>query len=362
MKKNVLHIISSTNWRGGEQQVQYLLNNISDKYEAYLFCVKDAAIIHKNQHLIHKIFTYKKRFGFDIFAAIELKKICKKNKIDIIHLHDSHAINTYILADLLGFDIPAIIHRHVNFPIHTKWKYQYKKIQKIICVSNEVKKNFIPFIDDKKLEVIYPGIDVNKFQNSELSIQNSLKQEINISNETKLVGIVSALEPEKNIEEFIKIAEKISSTRNDIKFVIIGDGSLKSNLISQISSEISELKSNIIFLGFRDDIPQILSSLDIFLFTSKNEGFGQVLLEAMAAKVPVITSNFATAKEIIEDKKTGFIYKDINDAVSIINKILTNHDLRNTTITNAFNFVQLFDIKKMNENNNNLYQTIIYNS
>ena len=70
---------------------------------------------------------------------------------------------------------------------------------------------------------------------------------------------------EKNIEEFIKIAEKISSTRNDIKFVIIGDGSLKSNLISQISSEISELKSNIIFLGFRDDIPQILSSLDIFL-------------------------------------------------------------------------------------------------
>lgn len=362
MKKNVLHIISSTNWRGGEQQVHYLLNNISDKNEAYLFCVKDAAIIHKNQHLIHKICTYKKRLGFDIFAAIELKKICKKNKIEIIHLHDSHAINTYILADLLGLDIPAIIHRHVNFPIHSKWKYQYKKIQKIICVSNEVKKNFIPFIDDKKLEVIYPGIDVSKFDNSEFRTQNSLKQELNIPNETKLIGIVSALEPEKNIEEFIEIANRISNKRNDIKFVIIGDGSIKSNLISQISSEISELKSNIIFLGFRNDIPQILSSLDIFLFTSKNEGFGQVLLEAMASKVPVITSNFGTAKEVIEDKKTGFIYKDINDAVQLIEKMLTTYDLQLTTITNAFNFVQQFDVKEMNEKINNLYETIIYNS
>jgi glycosyltransferase involved in cell wall biosynthesis len=358
MKKKVLHIISSTSWRGGEQQVHYLLNNISDKYEAYLFCVKDAAIIHKNQHLIHKIFTYKKRFGFDILAAIELKKICKKNKIDIIHLHDSHAINTYILADWLGNNIPAIIHRHVNFPIHTKWKYQYKKIQKIICVSNEVKKNFIPFIDDKKLEVIYPGIDVNKFQNSELSIQNSLKQELDISNETKLIGIISALEPEKNMEEFIKIAKKISSTRNDIKFVIIGDGSLT----TKIKSEILHLKSYIFLLGFRDDIPQILSSLDIFLFTSKNEGFGQVLLEAMASKVPVITSNFGTAKEVIEDKKTGFIYKDINDAVQLIEKMLTTYDLQLTTITNAFNFVQQFDVKEMNEKINNLYETIIYNS
>lgn len=358
MKKNVLHIISSTSWRGGEQQVHYLLNSTSDKYEAYLFCVEDAAIIHKNQHLIHKIFTYKKRFGFDILAAIELKKICKKNKIDIIHLHDSHAINTYILADCLGNNIPGIIHRHVNFPIHTKWKYQYKKIQKIICVSNAVKKNFISFIDDKKLEVIYPGIDVNKFQNSEISIQNSLKQELNISNETKLIGIVSALEPEKNIEEFIKIAERITNKKNDIKYVIIGDGSLKSNLISQISN----LKSQIHILGFRDDIPQILPSLDVFLFTSKNEGFGQVLLEAMASKVPVITSNFATAKEIIEDKKTGFIYKDINDAVQLIEKMLTTNDLRLTTITNAFNFVQYFDIKEMNEKINDLYQTIIYNS
>jgi glycosyltransferase involved in cell wall biosynthesis len=173
-----------------------------------------------------------------------------------------------------------------------------------------------------------------------------------------LIGIISALEPEKNIEEFIKIAEKISSTRNDIKFVIIGDGSLT----TKIKSEILHLKSYIFLLGFRDDIPQILSSLDIFLFTSKNEGFGQVLLEAMASKVPVITSNFGTAKEVIEDKKTGFIYKDINDAVQLIEKMLTTYDLQLTTITNAFNFVQQFDVKEMNEKINNLYETIIYNS
>lgn len=96
-----------------------------------------------------KLFTYKKRFGFDVLAAIKLKILVRKKKIDLIHLHDSHSINTYLLADLFGMNIPAVIHRHVNFPIVTKWKYSYHKIQKIICVSNEVKKNLSAFVDEK---------------------------------------------------------------------------------------------------------------------------------------------------------------------------------------------------------------------
>lgn len=354
MIKKVLHIISSTNWRGGEQQVDYLFNSKSNKYQHYLFCVENCVLSKRNEDQKERIFTYKKRFGFDVFAAIQLKKICKINKIDIIHLHDSHAINTYLLADFFGLNLPAIIHRHVNFPITTKWKYQYKKIQKIICVSEQVKQHFSSFINKEKLETIYPGIDVSKFHNSQTITQDSLKQSLNISTETKLIGIVAALELEKNIEEFIAIAHKLSEKRTDIDFIIVGDGSLKSNL----KSKTLNLKSDIHFLGFRNDVPQILSCLDIFLFTSKNEGFGQVILEAMAAKVPVITSNFSTAKEIIENGKTGFIYKDINDAIQSIEKILTSYELRVTTITNAFNFVQEFDISLMNEKVEKVYSSL----
>jgi glycosyltransferase involved in cell wall biosynthesis len=357
MNKKVLHIISSTNWRGGEQQVDYLFNSKSSEYEHYLFCVKDSALSVKNKQNESKIFTYKKRFGFDLFAAFYLKKICLENNIDLIHLHDSHSINSYIIADIMGMNIPAVVHRHVNFSIKSKWKYQHKKIEKIICVSHEVKWQFLSFISEEKLVVVQPGIDIKRFALNYNSSQiNLLKKELNIATETKLIGIVSALEKEKNIEEFILIANKISDKRNDIKFIIVGDGSLYDAFKTQ------HTKHNIIFTGFRNDIPRILSSLDVFLFTSRNEGFGQVILEAMAAKVPVVSSNFPAVKEMIENGKNGFIYNDIDDAVIKMESLLQNDDLRKTTTENAFGFVQQFDISLMNKKVEQIYQQIITNN
>ncbi len=354
MKKNVLHIISSITWRGGEQQVDYLFNHVSTDYNYFLFCAESAEIEKRNQQKKTSIFAYKKRFGFDVFAAFKLKKFCTEKQIDLIYLHDSHSINTYLLADLLGINIPCVIHRHINFKINTKWKYTYKKIQKIICVSNTIKNNLSVFVDKKKLVVINPGIDISRFtiNNERLKI-NKLKQELNLSNETKIIGIVSALEKEKNIDEFILIANKLIEKNKNYHFVIIGDGSLKSEFLS--------LNSQIHTLGFRNDIHELLHYLDAFLFTSNNEGFPLVLLEAMASKVLIFCNNFPSSSEIIHHEKTGFIYNDINDAVQLIEKLLSNIDSRLTTIDNAFNFVQQFDISLMTKKIEEIYKSILSN-
>lgn len=350
--KQILHVNSNKIWRGGEQQVHYLLNNSSVEYDIYLFCPENSALHLKNIAIKKdKLFVYKKRFGFDVLAAIKLKDVCKKKEIDLIHLHDSHSINTYLLADLLGMNIPCIIHRHVNFPITSKWKYQYKKTQKIICVSNEVKKNLSSFVDEKKLVVVNPGIDISRWS----TVNGQLKNELNLSVETKIIGIISALEKEKNINEFISIANKLIEKNIAYHFVVIGDGSLFKEIKTQYST------SNIHFLGFRNDIEKILLSFDVFLFTSKNEGYGQVLLEAMAAKVPVISSNFDAVSEILQHEKTGFIYKDVSDAVQLTEKLVTTQNLRITTIENAYNFVQQFDISLMNKKIENIYKTIFTN-
>ena len=350
--KRILHINTNKIWRGAEQQVHYLLNNSSVDYDTYLFCPENSALYNKNSSTKKdKLFIYKKRFGVDILAAIKLKNVCKQNKIDLIHLHDSHAINTYLLADFLGINIPCVIHRHVNFPVTSKWKYQHKKILKIICVSNEIKKNLSSFVEEKKLVVVNPGIDISQWSTA----NDQLRNELNVSSEIKLIGIVSALESEKNIEEFIVIANQISEKRNDVKFIIVGDGSLYKEFNTQNST------LNIIFLGFRNDVQQILSSLDIFLFTSKNEGFGQVLLEAMAAKVPIISSNFSAVNEIIENGKTGFIYKEVENAINNIECLIINNELRNTITEKAFNFVQQFDISLMNKKMEEVYTSIFTN-
>ena len=349
MKKKILHIISSIVWRGCEQQVHYLFNHQSNDFEYYLFCPKNAELEKRNAVKKDKIFTYKKRVGFDLFAAIELKKVCKKHAIDIIQLHDSHAINTYILADLLGMNLPAIIHRHVNHPITSNWKYNHKKIKKIICVSEVVKNTVSKMVDEKKLVVVHPAIDIKKFETE--TIRKFEKKDF-------IVGIISALEKEKNIEEFIEIANKISIKRKDIKFIIVGDGSLKFhpdiNQNKQHNTQIS-------FLGFRNDIPEILSTLDVFLFTSKSEGLGIVLLEAMAAKVPIVSNNFPAVREVIENEQTGYIYTTIEDAIHKIEILITKYEIQNTIIENAFNFVQDFDITLMNKKIEVIYNNLFTN-
>lgn len=338
--KTVLHISSATTWRGAEQQIDYMINQQNNVYNQLLFCPENSALAKQNAI---KLITYKKRFGVDILAAIKLKSTCKQRHIDIIHLHDSHAINTYILATYFGLNIPAIIHRHVNFQVNNKWKYKHKKIEKIICVSEQVKQT-MSFIDAEKLVVVNPGIDINRFKIQESRIKTeTLKKDFTI-------GTVTSLEPEKNIEEFIEIANQLSSKRNDIKFVVVGDGSLKSIVNSQ--------QSIVKFLGFRNDIPEVLSTFDVFLFTTKNEGFGQVLLEAMAAKIPIVCSNFPAAKEIIEDGKNGFIYKDVDSAIDKIEILNSTIEKRDSIIENALTFVQNFDLSLMNKKIELVYNSI----
>ncbi len=340
MKKKILHIISSVSWRGGEQQVHYLLNHYSDMYDTYLFCPEGAALAEKNKHKQDAIFTYKKRFGADVAAALKLKNVVLQNKIDLLHLHDPHAINTYTLARWLGLKVPAVIHRHVNFNVGAGRKYRNELIRQIICVSNTVKGTMKKVAEENKLTVVHPAIDVNRY-----SVPRAGKENRKIR-----IGIVSALEKEKNIGSFISIANKMLIKRSDIEFVIVGDGSLRSSLDMNNSS--------ISFLGNRDDIPTLLSTFDVFLFTSVNEGFPLVLLEAMAARVPIVTHHFPSANELIEQDRTGFMYRTEEEAIGKIEILLSDVKINHTIIENAFNFAQQFNTAVMNQQVENLYYNI----
>jgi glycosyltransferase involved in cell wall biosynthesis len=348
MHKNILHIISSTQWRGGEQQVHYLLNADYKTITTFLFCPENAAILKKYNKQPNSIFTYKKRFGADIIAAFQLKKICKLHKIDILHIHDSHGLNTFLLATLLGLELPVIFHRHVNFPIHSKWKYNNKHLQKIIAVSETVKENIASFIDVSKIEVINPCIDILKYS----SIKNPiLRTELNIPASHKIIGIVAAIEQEKNIEAFLQIANYFEN-KSDYQFVVIGDGSLLETL------KVKYNKPTIHFVGFRNDVEKLLPDVDVFLFTSANEGFGMVLLEAMASEVPVITTNFKASTEIILSEKNGYIVNNQTEMIEKLDILLTNENLRKTIIENARNFVQHYDVKMMIDKIEAVYQQL----
>jgi glycosyltransferase involved in cell wall biosynthesis len=361
-KIKVLHIVTALSWRGGEQQVAYLLDELDCKVNQFVLCSEGSLMeAHcMEQEIEH--FTHAKRSGFDLSYAKKIRNLCQEFKIDVCHMHDAHAHTFAILAaDIYGNKLPLVLSRRVDFPIKKKWsskhKYNHKLIKKILCVSNAIKDITAEGINDKsKLLTVYSGIDLTKFGDP----KGSFKRELNIRNEEILIGNTSALADHKDYFTFLDVAENIVRINSNVKFVILGDGPMREEIINY--GESKNLGEKLIFTGFRSDIPQILADLNLFLITSKTEGLGTSILDAFACKVPVIATAAGGIPELVIDRHTGLLnpIKDVDSIAKGILELINNPELASILVNNAFSKVQMFSKKETAKQTLSVYETIVF--
>jgi glycosyltransferase involved in cell wall biosynthesis len=178
---------------------------------------------------------------------------------------------------------------------------------KLIAVANEdIKKGLrYKIAKEKKFILIRAGID-NSFYESFVpnpEFRNTIRKDKSV----KIILTIGPFKPQKNIADFIKAAAEVSKTRKDILFAIVGDGEQRQDL--QNLAQTLNIKDKILFLGWRNDIKQILYSIDIFVLTSLWEGLPCTIIEAMACQKPVIANAVDGVKEIVIDGENGFLIK-----------------------------------------------------
>ena len=168
----------------------------------------------------------------------------------------------------------------------------------IITVSKHVQTQFSDYgFDKSKINVIENGIDCSYFKKSE-GARKKLVDELKISVNTTMIGFVGRYSFEKRPEDFLKLAAIIDKDIGACHFLMVGDGHDDNN------TELADLLvtygvgSKISLLGIRDDVPLILSSLDVLISTSEDEAFGMVLIEGLACGCPCISSNNEGAKSV----------------------------------------------------------------
>jgi len=284
----ILHFSSAKTWRGGEQQIAYLYEELTEKsVEQWIFCVQDSALANYciKKNIPH--FTYQKRFAINPLVALQLKKINKKLAIDLVHLHDAHSHTFGFISTFLGNQTPFILSRRVDFPVKDSWlshkKYNHPSIKKILSVSNNVQEILAPAILNKqKLQVVYSGIDTERFHHPN---QGILRKTYAIPKAIKIIGNVAAIAAHKDYFTFVDTAEILLKSNTLLKFLIIGSDGGEEVLIKAYIDK-KQLNDYFIFTGFRTDIPKILPELDVFLFTSKEEGLGTSVIDALAGGVP----------------------------------------------------------------------------
>lgn len=216
-------------------------------------------------------------------------------------------------------------------------------ISDVIANSQETKRSILAknpsLIDSKKITVIYNGIDISKFADS-----NEIR-----NNEVFTIGSAGRLSKEKNFGSLLNIIKIIKSKGYNIHLEIAGIGSMKDELWQYAES--LGIRDSVEFCGFIDDIEKFMQGIDLFASTSLWEGFGYVRLEALAASVPVIAYDISSSSEIITHGKTGILvpFGDETKFAEEIIELLKNPEKRISMGKNGKVFASNFDINKTAE-------------
>ncbi len=360
----ILHFSSATSWRGGEQQIAYLIESLSKRsIKQIVLCVDEAPLAKHCQKNEIQYYGYRKRSSINPAPARMMAKICKNQSISLVHIHDSHA-HTYACmgASFFGAKTPFVLSRRVDFPISnspiSSWKYNHSSIKAIICVSHFIKSIIENRIHaPEKIKVVHSGIDLNRFPYKR---NNKLRDEFNIDKAAPLIVNVAAIAPHKDYFTFVDTAKIIVQQRPDARFLIIGADGGEADAVRQYVQRL-QLNEYIKFTGFRKDIPEVLPGADIFLFTSKEEGLGTSLLDALACKVPIVATAAGGIPEIIEHEVSGLL-APVKNAVLLaegVKRILANKSLKSKIVEGGSARLRAFTKDKTAAKTLTIYKSIL---
>jgi glycosyltransferase involved in cell wall biosynthesis len=284
------------------------------------------------------------RAGVLTRAFFALMKLCKQNQIDIIYTNTAPVIIGGILSKFTGIknvwhlheilEPSSFMHRFFGWMINAT-------AQKVIVVSDAVYNNWAGRIDASKMVKVYNGfeasdinVDVGANINTNANNIKPLRAQLNLNDNTVLVGMVGRVNLIKGQFYFIQIAAAAKAAGLNCHFVMIGDAYKGYEyLYPQLESQIATLgiQSSITNLYYQPNAVSLIQQLDIFVLPSiKPDSFPVVILEAMAAGKPIIATNQGGAQEQIDDRVTGFLVPT-NDAIIAAQKLgvlVNNPDMR----------------------------------
>ncbi|NQT22672.1 MAG: glycosyltransferase [Candidatus Omnitrophica bacterium] len=363
----VMHIVQSLDMGGLENVVlNAIKHSDKEKFNFAVCCLSEKSDLREQLQSEGIQITYlKKRRGFDLSLAFKMAEMIKKKKIDILHTHNQRPQFYGSLAAKISGTI--LIHtRHGRDEFENRKSVFLSRFftvfaDKVVPVSEDIRRSAITAerVPQNKFNVIRNGIDAGKFANVTVS-QEKLRESLEVGLDDSLIGIVARLEKVKNHKLLMDAFKKVIAIKLKCKLLIIGDGALKNELV-RYANMIGIIR-NTLFLGLREDIPELLSVLDVFALTSFSEGISLVLLEAMASGKPIVATDVGGNSELIENGINGFLVSsgDVEAVAASILKILNDDRLsRKMSAANQKKAFMQFDISRMCSEYEKLYESMI---
>jgi sugar transferase (PEP-CTERM/EpsH1 system associated) len=308
-KIRIVHLLHRLGVGGQENGVVNLLNNIdAELFESYLCSFKRPDwIIERVQNKKITTFVFNKRQGNDLTLVWQLWALFRTLRPHVVHTHGWGTLcEGLVAAKLTG--VPVIIHgEHGTIQERNVWfqRQLWSLVDQVVSVSASLRRNLAQKIGFpiERILAIQNGVDIKEFCCAKDRV--SARASLGATSDEMVIGTAGTLTPVKDHATFLRALAIVAQRFSRFKAVIIGGGPLAEEL-SKLAVQL-RIHSKTMFLGFRNDMAALLSSMDIFVLSSLSEGMPNVVLEAMACGLPIVGTNVGGMPEIVEDGETGLL-------------------------------------------------------
>ena len=330
-KKRICFFNSYRQWGGGEKWNVDMATRLADRGHDVV------VVTNRNSELYDRLAdSGVKRLQIGIsnlsflnpFKIFQLCFLFKREGIESIVVNLSTDVKVAGIAAKLAGVAKIYYARGIAKPVRNTSvnRFLFKKVLSGVLANSHATRKIIlgegeNLISEEKVVVNYLGIDLDGHD------KKSWQQLYRKEKDELVLGTAGRMVKQKNQRFLIDVAKKLKAHGTPFKLLIAGTGELEQSLKSY--ADASGLQKEVIFLGFVENIKSFMETIDIFLLSSAWEGFGYVLVEAMASCKPVISLDSSSEPEIVSDQHSGFIVtnNDINQFVRSILKLDTNRHL-----------------------------------
>ena len=334
----ILYSCLSKSWGGMEMYTLTSIDQLIKRgIKVELICVAESRIHVEATNMGIILYPIKASSYIHPFTTLRLAILIRNNNYSVVHTQASKDLWLLVPALFLAHSkIPLFLTKHVGSFIIKKdffHKILYKRLTRIFAISTAIKNNLVETTptNPEKITILPDGIDTKRF---DLMIVDNMKvrKEFSINTEEIVVGMLARFTPGKGHEEFLWAANELNKEYKNLRFLIVGEPSRGEYSYADRIKKLAKnynLK-NLIFTGYREDIPEVLSAMDIFAFPSHAEAFGIALVEAMAMRKPSVCSNAEGILDIAIDCKTSLLFENRNakDLKAKLKSLIDSQDIR----------------------------------
>lgn len=360
----VFHVNSERGLRGGERQLLSLASDLRARGHRNIVVCREGEALDQEAgraglERVHLPFFTE----WDPLSAWQLRRAALRETNPVLHAHTAHAAAVIFMA-AEGATLPRVVHRRVAFGVDrgVDFMLKYKRASKVIAVSEAIRAQFIESgLPPGQVVTIHDGIAASEIRPAlrdhaaTLAARGAIAQEFDVATGAVWIGNLAALEPQKDHSTLLRALPDILKAFPETYLLIGGEGPLAAQLQQEAKS--LGIEEHVRFLGQVRDVPAFMTAIDIFAFTPAVEGFGSVLLEAMARGVPIVTTRVGGIPEVLVHHESALLMppRDPANVATAVGRLLNDAGLAARLAQKALERVREFSVERMGEATEKIY-------